>query len=114
MRIEKEILEDLKKLNLHFIINQPDTEYTTLLFDVENTLKFLDFCEDNKIYSYGYDGFRIKGKDLCPDLKFIGTTGNTSISGHVMKKGFLQDINETPERRKEAEEMYFEFVLTYS
>lgn len=100
MSIEERILALLKGINLPTIIWNDNV----LLFHVADVLKFMDFCDKNKINILGMEGFRIVKGKIQPDLKYIYDGGNTNIN----RKFFQKDLQSNFSQMRD---LYFEFVL---
>lgn len=100
MSIERKILPLIKKINLFPIIWNSNV----LLFHVLDVVKFMDYCDENKINILGMEGFRIVKDKIQPDLKYIYDGENTNIN----RKFFQKDLQSNFSQMRD---LYFEFVL---
>jgi len=75
-----------------------------LLFNVEDSFKLFDYCDEHDLNVLGMDGFRILPDGRQPDLSFIYAGYTTEQNREFM----LMDMKERP---LEMKDIYFEFVL---
>ena len=96
----KKILLLLKKFDLPTLF----WDHNVFLFNCSDALKFMDFCDENKINILGMDGFRIEKNKRQPDLKYIYDGGTTSVNRKFLQKDIQNNYDE-------IKNIYFEFVL---
>jgi len=104
MDVEKEILSDLEKTGLKPIIWKCLHDTFALLFNVEDSFKLFDYCDEHGLNVLGMDGFRILPDGRQPDLSFIYAGHTTELNREFM----LMDMKERP---LEMKDLYLEFVL---
>ena len=71
MYVEKQILSDLEKTGLKPIVIPGFHNMISFMFNLEDSFKFMDYCDAHNINVLGADGFRIFPDGLQPDLSFI-------------------------------------------
>ena len=104
MEIEKEILNDMEKMGLNPIVWKCLNNTFSLLFNLDDSFKFLDYCDSNDINVVGADGFRILPDGRQPDLTFIYDAPTTEQN----RKFMMRDKKDRP---GEMNDIFLEFVL---
>ena len=110
--IVKERLNDIKETGLQPVIigDLNDTDYL-VLFNLEDSFKFLDYCDSHGINVFGADGYWV-----APDWgKLSLTLTYAAPTTELNRKFMLQDKNGYPvdmnERPADMNEIYFEFYF---
>lgn len=103
--MKKELFEDLRKIGLPTLIYKKTNGAYTLLFNLQDSFKFLEFCDLHGIDILGAEGFKILSNGIQPDLDFIYTGASAKLFKEFLKK-------QEQENTKQIKDIYFEFMLS--
>jgi hypothetical protein len=86
MELEKQILPQLETIGLPTIKRELPNGKLVLLFNLDDSFKFLDFCDTQSINVLGADGFEILKDGIRPNLAFIYDASTTEMNREFMMK----------------------------